>query len=236
MTTPIGHTLLSVRGEAQRMVDADQGSVSWTLSAIRENKRTAATDAADALAEMTAEIADLGGQTRTAQTTRAALTWSTQSMRTAPEIAHDPVTGVHGPSGRHQATLSGVLTVRDFSLLAGVEAVITGRDEVEVHSVSWSVDDDNPAWTLVRADAVRAALAKAQDYAAALGGSVVSVEHVADPGLLGGAPNEGQPGLAYAAMAAAAPSETPSLDPVPQLVTAFIEARLTADVGPLPAR
>lgn len=50
----------------------------------------------------------------------------------------------------------------------------------------WSVDDDNPDWALVRADAISAALFKGQDYASALGGSVVAVEHVADAGLLGG--------------------------------------------------
>ena len=38
----------------------------------------------------------------------------------------------------------------------------------------------------MRADAVQAAIAKGRDYAAALGGTLRSVEHIADAGLLGG--------------------------------------------------
>jgi hypothetical protein len=80
-----------------------------------------------------------------------------------------------------------LISVRDFALLDGVGGLLTGRDEINVHSVSWSVDDDNPDWALVRAHAIQAALLKGQDYASALAGSVVRVEHVADAGLLGGA-------------------------------------------------
>jgi hypothetical protein len=48
------------------------------------------------------------------------------------------------------------------------------------------VDWDNPAWPDVRAGAIQAAIAKGHDYAAALGGSLRTVEQIADAGLLGG--------------------------------------------------
>lgn len=97
--------------------------------------------------------------------------------------------------------------------------------------VSWHVDWDNPAWPEVRAAAIQAAIRKGRDYAAALGGSLLNVEHIADVGLLGG----GETGRyrftsATATLAASGGAEpgTPSLDPVPQELTATIEARFTA--------
>ena len=183
-----------------------------------------------------ADLARLGGSTLTAETTRAALTWSTQSMRTQAEYDHDKITGAHGPTGRHQSSVTLLVTVRDFSLLAGVAVAMTREDSIEIHSVSWSVDEDNSEWALVRADAIHAALRKGQDYAAALGGSVVSVDHVADAGLLGG-DNSGYTAARGASLAAfGAGGADISLDPVPQVLNATIEARFTATVTALPAR
>ena len=98
------------------------------------------------------------------------------------------------------------------------------------------MDEDNPARPQVRADAIRTALHKGQDYASALGGSIVSVEHIADAGLLGSDTwhdmahrKGGDVPLGYMG----GPHST-SLYPVPQSVGATIEARLTATIGPLP--
>lgn len=99
---------------------------------------------------------------------------------------------------------------------------------MEVHGTRWAVDEDNPAWTLVRADAIRAAIAKGRDYAAALGAGLERLEQVADTGLLGGA-GDGAPGdlryLSGPARASSGQPGTPTLDPVPQELTATIEAR-----------
>lgn len=107
--------------------------------------------------------------------------------------------------------------------------------------MTWLVDHDNPGWGQVRASAVEAAVAKARDYAAALGGALVRTEHVADVGLLGDRGGNFDRGPMYEASAmraSAAPpglddEEGPSLDPVPQELEAGIEARFTATVGPL---
>lgn len=159
-------------------------------------------------------------------------------MQTHEEQDHDKTTGRSGPTGRHLALVSVTIVVRDFSLLAGVTSAVAGRDAVEVHSVSWSVDEDNPQWALVRAEAIRAALLKGQDYATALGGTVVSVDHVADAGLLGGGDNQGggRPWSGPSVRGAGGGVAEPSLDPVPQVLSATIEARFTAEVGALPAR
>jgi uncharacterized protein YggE len=237
MTTSDVQTLLSVRGQAQRVVDADQANIHAAVSQTRDTKALASAEVVAVVASVVGDLADLNGAVLTAQTSRAPLTWSTSSMRTGEEYG-DKSSGTGGPTGRHISSVNLVIAVRDFTLLGRVEAVLTTRDAVAVHSIQWSVDDDNPEWGHVRADAIRAALLKGQDYASALGGSVIGVEHVADAGLLGG-DDHGQNTRAFAgavALSAGGQSESTSLDPVPQVLRATIEARLTATVGPLPSR
>ncbi len=118
--------------------------------------------------------------------------------------------------------------------------VFARHEDFNVRQVTWHVDDDNPGWSAVRAEAIEAALRKGRDYAVALGVSLSRVEHVADTGLLGG--SDGGHTAARRAHAVALTAggrggeeiDTPSLDPVPQQLTAVIEARLRATAAPLP--
>jgi uncharacterized protein YggE len=238
MTTPEAHTVISVRGESRRTTDPDQATMYLIVLATGDTKRAATSDVARALAAVTAELAGLGGESLTALTTRASLTWSTQSIQTGEEHSVDNISGAKGRTGRFQASASLLVNVRDFQLLDRVEGIVTRHDMVNVGSVHWSVDEDNPAWAHVRADAIHAALHKGQAYASALGGSIVSVVHVADAGLLGGDPRDG---TAYRAGRAASLGYTggldgASLDPAPQELVATIEVRLTATIGPLPTQ
>ena len=105
--------------------------------------------------------------------------------------------------------------------------------------MTWGVDADNPAWPQVRAAAIHAAVQKGSDYALALGGSLRSIEHIADTGLLGGADSArgGVRASRAFAMASAAPApDAPSLDPEPQELVASIEARFVATIAPLAQR
>lgn len=125
-----------------------------------------------------------------------------------------------------------MIAVRAFELLDTLGAVLAAHEAASVHQVTWHVDWDNPAWPDVRAAAIQAAISKGRDYATALGASLREVQHIADAGLLGG---DGAPHLFTAGSAMRRPAgvggepDTPSLDPVPQELTAVIEARLTAD-------
>jgi uncharacterized protein YggE len=236
VTVGEARTLLSVRGEAQRTVAPDGVAISCAVSATEGTKRAAAAAASEALGHLLADLTALGGRVLSVDTPREPLTWSTQSISTYEEHALDKETGVHGPTGRHTATAHVVVILREFDLLGPVEAALTSDDPVGIDLVRWLVDDDNPDWALVRADAIRAALIKGQDYASALGGSVIGVEHVADAGLLGNDPTGQRREPASALSFAGGAPEGASLDPVPQQLSAVIEARLTAIVGPLPAR
>lgn len=127
------------------------------------------------------------------------------------------------------------VAVRDLNVLWALGGVLARQEAFNPHGVSWYVDD-NPAWPAVRTAAIQAALRKVRDYASALGGSLIFVEHVADVGLLTGS---GEGPRVFREMAGRAASargpvdgvEAPSLDTVLQEITAVIEARCRA-TGP----
>jgi uncharacterized protein len=225
--------LLSVRGEARLVVPPDSATVMGTVRGTRGSKAEAVPAAAVSLDLLTADLAAHGGVALAAGTERHPLTWSAQSVSTYPEQVRDPETGRHEPNGLVTAAVEIVITVRAFELLDPLGAVLAADEALSVHQVSWDVDWDNPGWPQVRAAAIAAAIRKGRDYAAALGGSLRSVEHVADAGLLGGDGGlhvtSGRASLrASHAGSGAANPDTPALDPVPQELTAVIEARLVA--------
>ena len=231
MSDPAG-LLVSVRGEARRMVPPDYALVAATIGSSRGSKAEAVRAAAVGLDSLTADLAARGGVALDAGTGKRPLTWSAQSVTTYAERAEDENTGQYQPTGQMTATVAVMIGVRAFELLDALGAVLAAREAVTVQEVTWHVDWDNPAWPDVRAAAVQAAIAKGRDYAAALGGALRGVEHIADAGLLGG--DHAQSGFTGGRTVRApswsgAEPDAPSLDPVPQELAAIIEARFTAD-------
>jgi uncharacterized protein YggE len=230
MSDPAGLSL-SVRGEARRMVPPDCAVVTAGIACLRGSKAEAVRAAAAELDRLTAGLAAQGGVALDAGTGRRPLTWSAQSATTHAERVYDDKTGRHQLTGQVTAAVAVVITVRAFGLLDALGEALAAHEAVSVHYVDWQVDWDNPAWPDVRAAAIQAAITKGHDYAAALGGSLRTVEHIADAGLLGGddAPR-GFSGSKMARLAATGggESDAPSLDPVPQELVAIIEARFTA--------
>jgi len=229
---------LSVRGEAHQSVAPDLVVLAGRVTVAGTSKPDAVEACAKALEVLTAELAALGGLPLTVEYGRSVLTWSAYSATTHFERDHNAKTGRHEPTGRVLASVDLNVAVRDFSLLEALGAVFARLEAFNLNGVSWYVDDDNPAWPALRTAAIEAALRKARDYAGALGGSLISVEHVADVGLLAGS---GESPRVFRAMAGRAASaggpgdgvEAPSLDPVPQEITAVIEARCRATSSPL---
>jgi len=87
-----------------------------------------------------------------------------------------------------------------------VQTQITVRGEAR-RSASGDSSGDDQAWAEVRAEAVNAAIDKARDYAAALGGTITGIEHVAD--------------------------HEPAGVTLPQELHAVVELRCLATVGPV---
>ncbi len=240
MTEPTG-PLLSVRGDARLTVPPDYVILSGAIELARDAKASAIRAAAAALDGLTTSLAALGAVALSADTERSRLTWSAQSAATRPERKENEQTGNYELTGQVSATVDVLIGVRDFALLDALGAALASHESFNVRDADWHVDWDNPAWPQVRAAAIQAAIHKGHDYAAALGGSLRSVEHIADAGLLGGS-GDGS-GVRFTARAAAfsvggggGEADAPSLDPVPQELAATIEARFTATGVSLPGR
>lgn len=224
--------MVSVRGEARRTVAPDAVRLSAALSASRQDKQEALRAAGAALDRLTGDLAARGGVPLRAGTERHALTWSAHSATTHPEGFHDERTGRYERSGTVRADVALLVTVRALDTLDDLGAALARHESLAVHDALWVVDADNPAWPEVRAAAIRDAVRKGRDYAAALGGSLAQVEHLADAGLLDSSGHTGYEFLVQQAAARAAMhdggSDIPSLDPVPQELLAVVEARFLA--------
>ncbi len=227
--------VLSVRGEASRLVPPDSGLFHAAITCVRPTKADALTAAGAAVTALTAELAAIGGRVRTPE--RSPLSWAVDATSTRPEMDYERKARTPTGTGRTYATVALRIQLRDFDRIDDVAAILEGIDELDVRGVSWDVDADNPAWPEVRADAIRAAVTKGRDYAAALGGALVRVEQIADAGLLGSSGSRLFSGTPFAQSGwreQSAPQEDrPSLDPQPQELAATVEARLLATVAPL---
>ena len=226
--------LLSVRAEARQLVDPDYAVVDGLIEHTAGSKAEAVQSVTGNLDRLTADLVALGAVPFDAGAGRHPLTWAAYSWTTREERYHDKDTMRMERSGQVTATVSLQVTVRDLDALDGLSGVLAAQPGLNVHGVTWHVDWDNPTWPQVRAAAIRAAIGKAQDYAAALGATVHHVEHIADAGLLGGdtASHHMVRGVAFRASGGGDQSGTPALIPVPQELTATIEARFrTTDVS-----
>ena len=227
-------TILSVRGEAYGTVAPDYVDLRCTLKAIAASKGEALAQLRQSQTTIIAELGRMGGTALAVDTERAPLTWSVGSLQTYEEHDYNKSGGA-GPTGRMNASAQLLVTVRELRRLGDVADALSRHEALDFGAVQWGVDRDNPAWRQVRSDAIAAALAKGADYAAALGGAVRKITHVADAGLLSPA------GVVPHFASRAAPlgghtmEGTPTLDPVPQELQAVIEAQLVADIPGLGA-
>jgi uncharacterized protein len=229
--------LLSVRAEARQLVAPDYAVLDGMFEHTAGSKVEAVGLVAASLDRLTADLAALGGVPFGEATERRPLTWSAYSSATREESYHDQETGRLERTGQVTATVALQVTVRDLDTLEDLGGVLVAQPDLNVHGVMWHVDWDNPAWPQVRAAAIGAAIGKARDYAAALGATVRQVEHIADTGLLGAdtAPDwRGRKSAGFAASGGSGRPETPALNPVPQELTATIEARFRTTEVSLP--
>jgi uncharacterized protein len=228
--------VLSVRADARLEVPPDEATLAYAVRAVADDKAAALRALGGRLEAATEALRDLGGVVREAGDERRPLAWLVTSTHSEPERRWEQRAERWVDTGRITASATLVVAVRDFALIDEVGNALATLEHVHMRTVDWSVDHDNPGWAQVRAAAVDAALAKARHYAAALGGSVLALEHLADVGLLGdGAARHSRHEVAFAAAApdSGDDQDGPSLDPVPQELHAAIEARLTASVPPL---
>lgn len=226
-------TTISVRGEARQIVPADFAVISTAVQLRDQDKQAALERAGEAQSAVLAALRENGGVPLTVESVDSALTWSTTSFSAVRVRVMDRRKRAQVRSWRVHVPIT--VTVRDLTRLERIRQALTDIKPVRVHHVAWSVDPRNPAWPVVRSAAIADAVAKARDYATALGGSVGAIVHVADAGLLGGHDGFGvHEGIAYpVAGRAQSGSRGPSLDPMPQQISAVVEARFEARIAEL---
>jgi uncharacterized protein YggE len=226
-------TTISVRGDARHVVPADFAIISTSIH-VRDPDKDATIDRAGRAQTATVDaLREHGGTALSIETLDAPLTWSTRSFSAERDEEWDG--GKRPLFVGWQVRVPVTVTLRDLTRLADVAAVLTSIADLALHHVSWEVDPRNPAWPVVRAAAIHDAIVKARDYATALNGSVTALVHVADAGLLGGQDRFEAQSMARVASGAIGDFDGrgPVLDPAPQEISAVIEARFEATVGPL---
>ena len=231
--------MLSVRGEATRMVAPDYLTLQCGINRSANSKADALAQIRAAQNRLAGILAALGGVVLTVDAHRSQLTWIFGSVTTHDEHDLDKSTGQHGPTGRVNAFAAAAITLRDLERTPDLTDALGAVEGLHVTSVEWRVDRDHPAWREVRAQAIAAAVEKARDYAAAAGGRLIGIDHIADVGLLNS--GDAHSGFRAASLAHEAvgtfmhggPGDAPSLDPVPQELVAVVEARIRASVAPL---
>ncbi|MEU5528352.1 SIMPL domain-containing protein [Micromonospora chersina] len=201
--------VVAVRGEAYREVAPELARFTVTATARDRDRETTLTR----LAERTAAVRVLLDAAEPAVERR-----ETGQLRVWPETRRsgERVVAYHG-------SVTTTVTVVDFTALGELMLRLADQEQVEVAGPWWSLRPDSPAYREARHAAIADALARAREYAEALGARVTALLELADTGLAAAPPMMAKAGFARAGEAA----PELELDPQPQPVQAAVEARFT---------
>ena len=160
-----------VRGEAVLLVDPEVADIGITVRTRARDRQTALERCAARQAEVTAVLASAGD--------------AVENLETAGVSVHVEVRDRRAP-GEPVASVHTRVTVNRLDL-AGELVVALGRlDDVDVFGPTWRLRTDSPAYERARLDAVRDAVHRARQYAAAFGAELTALLEVRDAGLSGG--------------------------------------------------
>jgi uncharacterized protein len=212
--------MVSVRGEAVLEVEAEIARLVVNVNG-RDRKRGPALEAVEARRAATLEVArSFGAAVEKIETT---------GIRVHPRFHEGrPSERVDG----YVAQITHTLTIGDFAVLGDLAAQLADADVVELIGPMWGLRVDTPVRAAARRQAVDDAVARAVDYAGALGTTVAGLVELADPGLLGAEVTAEVSGRLRMSKASGAPSFGVedggfTLEPQRQVVRAAIEARFT---------
>jgi uncharacterized protein len=214
------HPVLAVRGEAVLEVDPEIARIEVSVAAVdshQANTLRLLNERAGAVDKVLASFSDVIEKTETS------------GFRVSPQLARRVG---RGQAPNYHGAVYHVITVADFDRLGELMARLAEQDQIEVGGPWWELRPGSPVYGQVRVMAVRDAVRRARDYAAALGSELASLLELADARLL--SDSRGQPEVkALAAglpqrVRAAVPEEF-SIDLVPEkrVVRATVEARFT---------
>lgn len=211
---------VAVRGNARLEVDPEIARIGVTVHA-RGTDRRAALDDLTRRNGLVLDLAKSYGE--------AVEKLETGAFTITPQIAaksrHERVRAYHG---RVYLTV----TVADFTALGELTARLADLELTSVAGPWWGLRPDSPAHGEARRAAVREAVQRAREYAAALGARLVALVELADQGAEDASPRMARgyggpaaPGYAGGPEGAAPPSI--DLEPQLQTVYAHVNARFT---------
>jgi uncharacterized protein len=201
---------VAVRGTVSRQVEPELAQLSITVAARDKDRQATLARLAqrvDALKVVLDRYAD-----------------AIDSRETSGLYVHPEVKGSREKVTAYAGSVTTTVTFKDFSQLGDAVLTLADQDQVTVAGPYWLLRPDSPAYKEARRAAIDDAVARAHEYAQALGARVLSLVELADAGMSGEAVPI-QP-LGYA-MRAATAMDQPHLDLEPQRqpVYAAIDAR-----------
>ncbi|MER7282943.1 SIMPL domain-containing protein [Dactylosporangium sp. NPDC000244] len=212
-------TTVAVRGESVREVDPEIAEFTVVVSARDRDRDTTLgrlRERADGLRQLVERFGE------------AVEKRETSGLHVYPESS-----GKRGERvSAYNGSVSTTVRIRDFAALGEIMLAVAGQEQAQVHGPVWSVRPDSPVHKDARRSAVENAIARAREYAEALGAEVIELVELADPGL--GRAEGVQPfsqgyggGLLRSKSSGGGGYADLQLDPERQRVTATVEARFT---------
>ncbi|MGH3321979.1 MAG: SIMPL domain-containing protein [Streptosporangiaceae bacterium] len=217
--------VISVRGEGHLEVDPEIARVSVAVSG-RDAHRARTLELVEARQRAVREVLDAFAD--------GLEDVETSHVRVAPRY----------PRRGHGETVVGytaevwyTITVAGLDLAGDLLARLAEVESAQVHGPEWELRPTSPAYRCAREAAVADAVARASDYAAALGARLVDVLELADTGLLHHPEREAPHRVRAMALAASAEAGPPSFDLESgrRQVEATVEARFTMTAPTLPS-
>jgi uncharacterized protein len=208
--------LITVRGEAQLEGPPDRAGISVTVHATGAAAEAVRAELADASQRIRARVDSLGAALAELRST---------GLHLAPVFSGRAGTKITGYRGQ----VSAEVVVGDLDALSDVLHALGSLPQAQLDGPWWSLRPDHPLHREARLTAVADARRRAEDYAAAVGGTVGEVLEISDlePGLGGPRP------LRMArAMAGEADQPDFDLEPAVQRVSGSITVRFRLRPAP----
>ncbi|AZQ71107.1 DUF541 domain-containing protein [Streptomyces luteoverticillatus] len=210
---------VAVRGEARLEVDPEIARIGITVSARGTDRRNALQD----LTRRNNQVLDLLKSYGDAVEKTETGTFSVTPQLTD-KGRHERVRAYHG----HVHITA---TLADFTALGELATRLAELELTSVDGPWWSLRPDSPAHGEARRQAVREAVQRAREYAAALGAELAAVVEIADIGAENTVPAMpvAPGGMMRSAGYGGAPTPPPALDLEPQRQTVYasVNARFT---------
>ncbi|WP_165984386.1 SIMPL domain-containing protein [Streptomyces sp. YIM 98790] len=211
---------ISVRGEARLEVDPEIARIGISVRARGSDRRAALADLTRRNTTVLELVKSYGEAVERTET---------GAFTIAPELKQGRGERVRAYHGRVHIQA----TVTDFTTLGELTTRLADLELTRVDGPWWGLRPDSPVYREARQQAVREAVVRAREYAAALGAGLSGLLELADRGLESAFPETQRLVAAPAAFGtprgAAAESAAPALDLEPrrQTVRAEVSARFT---------